>query len=127
MPLKTLRTLSHDKPFEYKYVDDEEIIVYPSDNDYNSQREYAIVITSFEQQLVRNGIREAATITIGASRDNPPKGSLGATLKDHGCSPQILSYLSAILVSEEYCVPLKHGNTLAVAFNKIASGRKAEA
>jgi len=121
MPLKTLCTLSHDKPFEYKYVDDEEIIVYPCDNDCNSQREYAIVITSFEQQLVRNGIREAGTITIGASRDNPPKASLGATLKAHDCPPQLLSYLSAILVSGKYCAASKHRKTLALTFNKKAA------
>jgi hypothetical protein len=88
MPLQTLHTLSHNKPFDYKYADGEEMIVYPSDDDCHAQKKYAIVITRFEQQLVKDGIRGAGTITIGASRDKPPKGSLGAVLKAHGCSPQ---------------------------------------
>jgi hypothetical protein len=120
MPLQTLHTLSHNKAFDYKYADGEEIIVYPSDDDGHAQKTYPIVITRFEQQLVKDGIRGAGTITIGASRDKPPKGSLGTALKAHGCSPQILSYLSAILVSEKHCAPSKHGNTLALTFNKNA-------
>lgn len=121
MPLQTLHTLSQNKAFEYKYADGEEIIVYPSDDDGHPQKKYAIVITPFERQLVRDSIKGVGSITIGASRDKPPKGSLGAALKGHSCSPQILSYLSSILVSEKYCLPSKHGNTLALAFNKTAS------
>ena len=120
MPLHTLQTLSRNKAFEYKYADGEEIIVYPSDDDSQPQRKYAIAITPFEQQLVRDSIRDAGTIKIGASRDKPPRGSLGATLKAHGCSPQILSYLSAVLVNERYCVPSRHGNTLALEFIRNA-------
>jgi hypothetical protein len=121
MPLQQLHTLSQNKAFEYKYADDEEIVVYPSDDDGHPQRKYAIAITSFEQQLVRDAIKGAGSITVGASRDKPPLGSLGAALKAHGCSPQILSYLSAILVREKYCVPSKHGNALALAFKTDAA------
>lgn len=116
MPLKSLHTLSHNKEFDYKYVDGDEIIVYPSDDDGKPQRKYAIAITRFEQQLVRDCIRDASTVTIGASRDQPPKGSLGAALKAEGRSPQILSYLSAIFVSEHYCVPSRSGSARALSF-----------
>jgi hypothetical protein len=80
MPLQTLHTLSQNKAFQFKYADGQEIIVYPSDDDGQPQEKYAMVITRFEQQLVRDGIRNAGSIMIGASRDKPPKGSLGALL-----------------------------------------------
>ena len=117
MSLKTLHTLSHNKAFGYKYADSEEIIVYPSDDDGQPQAKYALVITRFEQQLVCDNIKTAGTIIVGASRDKPPRGSLGAALKVHGCSPQILSYLSAILVAEKYCLPSKIGSALALRLN----------
>jgi hypothetical protein len=121
MGLQKLHTLSRNKPFEYKYADGEEIIVYPSDNEGASQRQHALVITHFEQKLVRDTIKSCGSITIGATRDHPPDGSLGATLKDHGCSPQILSYLPAILVTEKFCMPSKNGNVLALTFNSTAA------
>jgi hypothetical protein len=117
MPLQTLHTLSHNKPFEYKLVDGGEILVYPSDDDGHTQRKHAIAITDFEWQLVKDGIKDAGSIAVGASRDKPPEGSLGAILKAQGCSPQILSYASAILVREKFCLPVKRGNSLALTFN----------
>jgi hypothetical protein len=120
MPLKTLHTLAQNKPFEYKYVDGSEIIVYPSDDESNAQTKYAIAITNFELQLVKNRVKDSGSIVVGASRDKPPKGSLGAMLKTHGCSPQILSYLSAILVAENFCMPIKQRAALALSFNKTA-------
>ena len=118
MPLQTLDTLSQNKASQFTYADGDEVIVYPSDDNGQSQEKYAIVITRFEQQLVRDSIRDAGSITIGASRDKPLKGSLGAILKTHG---RVLSYLAAILVEEKYCVPTKHGNVLALAFNKAGN------
>jgi len=61
------------------------------------QREQAIVITGFEQQIVKDRIHDARIVVVGASRDKPPKGSLGELLKQHDSSPQILSYFSEIL------------------------------
>jgi hypothetical protein len=101
-----------------KYADGEEILVYPSDKDDHPQRKSAVVITKFEQQLIKDCIKQAGTIVIGASRDKPPKGSLGAILKTNGCSPQLLSYLSAILVHNGYCTPKTTGNTLMLSFKK---------
>ena len=120
MPLQSLQTLASGKAFEYKYVDAEEIIVYTSDDQGRSQKRHAIVITSFEQEIVRDAIKSAGVITVGASRDKPPKGSLGAMLKAQGASPQILSYLCSILVQEKFCLQSKHGNALAVTYIKTA-------
>jgi hypothetical protein len=117
MPLQTLYTLSRNKPFDYKYADGEEIVVYPSDGEHQPQRKYALVITPFEQQLVRETLRKAGTIVVGPSRDKPPEGSLGHLLRSHGSTPQILSYLSAILVNEKYCKTALQGNALALSFS----------
>ena len=114
MPLQTLRTISRNKPVDFKYVDGEEIIVYSSDDDGRPQREHAIVITRFEQQIVKDRIHDAGVVVVGASRDRPPRGSLGELLKQHDSSPQILSYFSAILVHEGYCSPLWQINVLAL-------------
>jgi hypothetical protein len=64
--------------------------------------EHAIVITRFEQQIVKDRIHDAGVVVAGASRDRPPIGSLGELLKQHDSSPQILSYFSAILVREGF-------------------------
>jgi len=118
MPLQTLRTISRNKPFDFKYADGEEIIVYSSDDDGRPQREHAIVITGFEQQIVKNRIHDAGIVVVGASRDRPPKGSLGELLKQHDSSPQILSYFSAILVHQGYCSPTWQVSVLALERRK---------
>jgi hypothetical protein len=41
-------------------------------------------------------------------------------LKARGCSPQISTYLSAILVRQKFCIPSKHGKASALEFNKTA-------
>jgi hypothetical protein len=112
MPLKTLHTLAQNKPFEYKRVDHEEIIVYPA----ISKRQHALAITAYEEQLVKDRIKQAGRIAVGASRDNPPPGTLGEVVKTHGGSPQILSYLCAILVAEGFCTASKDGNTTELVF-----------
>ena len=62
MPLQTLRTISRNKPFDFKYADGEEIIVYSSDDDGRPQREHAIVITRFEQQIVKDRIDRKSVV-----------------------------------------------------------------
>jgi hypothetical protein len=37
MALQTLRTISRNKPFDFKYADGEEIVVYSSDGDGRPQ------------------------------------------------------------------------------------------
>ena len=114
MPLQTLRTISRNKPFDFKYADGEEIIVYSSSDDGRPQRGHAIVITRLEQQIVKDRIHDAGVVVVGASRDRPPRGSLGELLKQQDSSPQILSYLSAILVHEGYCSPIWQTGVLAL-------------
>jgi hypothetical protein len=101
--MRRLRTLSEEKPFEYLVTCNEEIIVYPSDVDREPQRTYALVITPFVVQFVKERIRGTRRMVVGASRDKPPIGSLGAQLKEQGIPPQHLSYLSAILVEQGFC------------------------
>jgi hypothetical protein len=121
MLLQTLNTLAQGKAFEYKYADSEELVVYPSDSDGQPQKKHAYIVTRFEQEIVRDRIRQAGTITVGASRDNPPAGSLGAALKAQGCSPQVLSYLSAVLVFEQFCTEARQGNSIALRVNRVAT------
>lgn len=97
-----LRTLT-GRQFQYKGTSDGEIIVYPSDKDGNPQSRSAIVITPHTVRLVKRAIKKATTIKMGASRDRPPTGSLGALLKEQKQSPQQLSYLIPILVDEGFC------------------------
>jgi len=98
------------KPFQYKRCNDEEIIVYPSDKEDNDQDKAAIVITSFTESLVRDAIAKKCKILIGASRDNPPPGSIGYLLRNVKQSPQQLSYLAGILRDEGFCNIEKEGN-----------------
>jgi hypothetical protein len=40
---------------------------------------------------------------MGACRDNPPKGSIGAMLIRNRYSPQYLSYVIPLLIEEGFC------------------------
>lgn len=115
LPLQTIHTLSHRKPFAYKHVYGGEIIVYPSGDDGESQDKYVLVITSFEQRLIREHLQRVGMALIGASRDNPPDGSLGQLLKRNGLTPQHLSYHSAILVHEGFCMVALRGKGVALS------------
>jgi hypothetical protein len=50
-----------------------------------------------------DAIKKSGKIPMGASRDNPPTFSLGKIIKDEKQSPQQLSYLIPILISNGYC------------------------
>ena len=54
---------------------------------------------------------------MGASRDNPPKDSLGAVLKNEGQTPQQLSYLIPILIDDGFCYADKKGKAFMVIYN----------
>lgn len=97
------------KSFRYKRCDDQEIIIYPSDNEDEDQNKAAIVITPFTEELVRQAIVQKSKILMGASRDNPPLGSLGYMLRNVNQSPQQLSYLAGILRDEGFCKIEKEG------------------
>jgi len=106
------------KSFRYKRCDAQEIIVYPSDDQCRDQDETAIVITSFTEELVRQAIMQKGKILMGASRDNPPVGSLGYLLRKVNQSPQQLSYLTGILRDEGFCKIEKEGNAYVITHRR---------
>jgi hypothetical protein len=61
----------------------------------------AVVTANTLEQLIAHFSRQPHPVPIGASRTQPPEGSLGAWLIAHrsGAS-QVASYLAAILVQE---------------------------
>lgn len=77
MPLQTLHTPSRNKAFDYKYADGEEIIAYPSGDDGHAQEKDAIVITRFEQQLVKDGIRGEVPSRLARHATNHRREALG--------------------------------------------------
>ena len=100
--MRTLSTLSGNR-FQYKIHPDGELIVYVSDREDKPQNKSAIVITPYTINLVKDAIRNRLEIAMGASRDNPPPGSLGALIKGEKQSPQQLSYLIPILIEAGEC------------------------
>jgi hypothetical protein len=111
--MKELTTLTGN-PFQYKRHADGELIVYPPDEKGNVQDKSAIVITPFTIGLVKDAIRKVARIKMGASRDAPPPGSLGALIKQQKQSPQQLSYLIPILVAEGSCRVEREGKAFVM-------------
>lgn len=102
------------RQFSYKKHPDGEIIVYPRASDGGMQNEYALVITPFVIKLVKDAISTQKSIAMGASRDAPLPGSLGARIKLHKQTPQQLSYLLPILESEGFCVRSQQGRAFYV-------------
>ena len=113
--MKKLRTLN-GKPFQYKSCDNEGLIIYPSDNIGNEQEKFALAITPYTINLVKSEIKQKRLILMGASRDNPPKDSLGALLKSEGQTPQQLSYLIPILIDEGFCDYTKEGRAYIIKY-----------
>jgi hypothetical protein len=115
--MKILKTLSGHL-FQYKKYPDKELIVYPQDENGNLQEKSAIVITPFTQNLVKEAIKSNLRILMGASRDKPPKNSLGFLIKKEKQSPQQLSYLIPILMDEGFCTFERHGKTFIILYKK---------
>lgn len=107
-------TTPSGKPFQFRKCPEGEIIVYPSDKDEKFQDREALVITPYTINLIADAIRENGRILMGASRDNPPKSSLGSLLKDVNQTPQQLSYLTAILESDGFCRIEKEGKAFVI-------------
>ncbi len=112
---KKLRTLN-GKPFQYKSCSSEELIIYPSDNTGNEQEKFALAITPYTINLVKSAIKRKRQIPMGASRDKPPKDSLGALLKSEGQTPQQLSYLIPILIDEGFCHYTKESKAFIIKY-----------
>ena len=112
---KNLRTLTGHE-FQYKENLDKELIVYPPDEQGILQDKSAIVITLFTQNLVKDAIESHGEILMGASRDHPPRNSLGFLIKKEKQSPQQLSYLIPILVREGFCGFEKRGKAFVIKY-----------
>lgn len=115
--MKKLKTLT-GKNFQYKGNLTEEIIIYPSDSENKPQDKFALVITPFTINLVKSAIREKGKILMGASRDLPPKNSLGTLLQEEGQTPQQLSYLIPILIESDFCDYEREGKAFKIIFKK---------
>jgi hypothetical protein len=109
-------TTPSGKTFRFEECPGGEIIVYPSDDRSNHQEKTALVITPYTINLVATTIMERGRVLMGASRDNPPKNSLGQLLKEQNQSTQQLSYLSAILQSRGFCSIEKEGNAFILVY-----------
>jgi hypothetical protein len=67
---------------------------------------------------VREVIKSNLRILMGASRDNPPKNSLGFLIKKEKQSPQQLSYLIPILMDEGFCTFEKRGKAFIIIYKE---------
>lgn len=115
--MKRSKTLTGHE-FKYKEYPDNELIIYPPDENGELQEKSAIVITPFTQNLVREAIRSRGKILMGASRDNPPEDSLGFLIKEEKQSPQQLSYLIPILIEEAFCDFEKRGKAFVIVYKE---------
>lgn len=113
--MEALKTLS-GKEFQYKEISGSEIIVYPSDDDSQFQEKFALVITPFTINLIKNSIKQSGHVLMGASRDKPPKDSLGYILKQENQTPQQLSYLIPILIKKNFCTYYKEGKAFVIKY-----------
>jgi len=115
--MKKLKTLS-GKNFQYKGNINEEFIIYPSDDNSNAQEKFALAVTPYTINLIKSAIKQKRQVLMGASRDNPPKGSLGALLKNEGQTPQQLSYLIPILIDAGFCNYAKEGKAFVIRYTE---------
>ena len=115
--MNELATLT-GKSFRFKGSLHEEFIIYPSDNDGQAQDKFALAITAFTIGLVKSAIKEKGEIFMGASRDNPPKNSLGSILRENGQTPQQLSYLIPILIDTCFCEYTKEGKAFKIIYSE---------
>lgn len=116
--MKTLTTLTGNK-FQFKGNLDEELIVYPYNKGQQPQMKFALAITLYTTNLIKDAIKQKEKILMGASRDKPPKGSLGDLLKIEQQTPQQLSYLIPILIEAGYCDFIKEGNAFVIRYKGV--------
>jgi len=92
----TLRTRAKAAEFSYERTADDRIRI-----EYGNHREISISAKDYDR-LVKafSGQR----VSLGASRTNPPKGSVGEWLQQSVTKTAIASYVGAILVHEERAV-----------------------
>lgn len=116
--MKTLATLTGNK-FQLKDNLEEELIIYPYNKDQQPQIKFAIAITPYTISLIKDAIKQKGEVLMGASRDMPPKGSLGQLLKIERQTPQQLSYLIPILIEAGYCDFIKDGKAFVIRYKGV--------
>jgi len=93
------------------------LIVHTSDEQGRIKDNVMIPIAQGTVGIIKNEIRVAHEIAMGACRDNPSPGSLGhKLLRQHNRSPQNLSYVIPLLVEEGFCTTFKRGKGYIVRY-----------
>jgi len=62
-----------------------------------------IYISADTVRMIRGEIERRSPVLMGACRDHPKKDSIGETLLNNGCSPQVSSYVIPLLIEEGFC------------------------
>ena len=74
-------------------------------------------------EAVKEQVRSRRHVGMGASRDNPPRDTLGRYLLDnHIGSPQWLTYLVPILAAEGFCSVTKEGSGFFITHRRTTGG-----
>jgi hypothetical protein len=102
------------KRFYYTGTLSSGLSVYPTDKKGVGRSGGQVSISVGGIIFIRNEIRRAGEIAMGACRDNPPLGSLGYKLLNWGRSPQWLSYVIPLLAEEGFCEFYKEGRRYIV-------------
>jgi hypothetical protein len=105
------------KPFAYQGDLSRGLVAYPTTReDWSELSGGEVAISPEGIALVRQEIRYAGLIPMGACRDNPTPGSLGEKLYQRGRSPQWLSYIIPLLKEESFCDFFKEGRRYVIRY-----------
>jgi len=104
------------KRFDYKEDISGDLIVYPTDKDGIELSGSKVHIPSHTIDFIRDEIRRAGEIAMGACRDNPSPGSLGEKLLHQHKSPQFLSYVIPVLTKKGFCSYFKEGKRYMIRY-----------
>ncbi|MFP3606083.1 hypothetical protein SB753_29825 [Paraburkholderia sp. SIMBA_053] len=98
MPL-TIHTLSNRAPFQY-----EGSLAAGFHFWIGADGTHEFVAPELLERLIGHFRAQAGPVAVGASRDNPPAGSIGAWLIENRPGRQLASYVAAALVEERIAV-----------------------
>ncbi len=115
--MRKSQTIDRRKPFYYEGDLAHGLVVRTSDHNGNANMSVNIYISSEEIKIIKNKIKGAGEILMGACRDNPAPNSLGhMLLYQHKKSPQHLSYVIPLLVEEGFCMTYKDGRSIVIRY-----------
>lgn len=95
----TIHTLSSGTPFQYEGSLAKGFHFWIGANETHD-----FVAAELLERLFGHFRAQTEPVAVGASRDNPPAGSLGAWLIEHRPGRQLASYVAAVLVEEGHAV-----------------------